>query len=142
MSPFPTNLSDRTEMSKAEAHWRSAPVLHANTLQHYCSFLRCQAAEDTVDNRPHSRKVRGRLHAHGGCGEVSTHHRDDAGQHWVVKCLQLQTLQDKIVAAILQQLFSQMLRRVQVFAGRVLSLTLALQTNTTLSKAHPSMLKT
>ena len=44
-----------------------------------------------------------------------------------MESLQLQRLEDQVVATVLQELFAKVLRWVQVLAGRVFPLALALQ---------------
>ena len=58
---------------------------------------------------------------------MHTYHGYDTGYDLLVEGLQLQGLEDQVVAAVLQQLFAKVLWWVQVFAGRVLPLALALQ---------------
>ena len=57
---------------------------------------------------------------------AGTHHGHDAGDHGLLVGLRLEVLQDEVVAAVLQQLLPEVLGRVQVLAGRVLALALAL----------------
>ena len=58
---------------------------------------------------------------------AATHHRN----HWHTKLLlyglQLNGLHDQVVAAVLEQLLPEVLRRVKIFAWRVFALTLALR---------------